>query len=95
MMTKLYEHAKTEYARVLRLSPNSIERHHAQAYMCFLRDFIAEHEGRDAETVQAEYEQPAWDDIHRRMFGGTAAEMQNNPRRNTSPLSYGLATMKD
>lgn len=66
-MSEMYDRAKTEYARVLRLLPNSFERHLNQPYMCFLRDFIAAHEGRDAETVQTEYEQPAWEDIDRRM----------------------------
>jgi len=79
-MSEMYERAKTEYARVLRVPPNSVERVYNRQYMCFLRDFIAEHEGRDAETVQIEYEQPAWDDIWRREFGGTAAEMQNSMR---------------
>lgn len=73
----MIERARTEYARVLRLLPNSYERHHNQAYMCFLRDFIAEHEGRDAETVQTEYEQPAWQDIDRIM--GVLNRAPSNP----------------
>jgi hypothetical protein len=55
-MNNLLIRAKEEYLRLLRLSPNTWDRHFGQAYMAFLRDFIAEVEGREAEEVQVEYE---------------------------------------
>jgi hypothetical protein len=55
----MIERAREEYLRALRVPLGSLERHHNRLYMCFLRDFIADHEGRDAETVQDEYEAAA------------------------------------
>jgi len=55
----MIQRAREEYARILRLPLGSIERHYNNAYLAFLRDFIAEHEGREAEDVQNEYETKA------------------------------------
>ena len=60
-MIELLERARGEYLRLLRLSPNTFDRHFGQAYMAFLRDFIAEAEGRDEEEVQTAYELAARD----------------------------------
>lgn len=58
-MPELYDHAKAEYLRLLKLPLNSWERHYQQSYMAFLRDFIAVMENRDSEAVQNEYESKA------------------------------------
>jgi len=55
----LIERARTEYERLLRLKYDTWERHHNQSYMAFLRDFIAETEGRSSESVQTGYETAA------------------------------------
>ena len=56
---ELYDHAKAEYLRCCKVRLNSWERHYNQAYMAFLRDFIAIVEGRTAESIQTEYEEKA------------------------------------
>jgi hypothetical protein len=55
-MSNMLEHARDEYRRLLRLPLGGWERHYNQAYLAFLRDFIAEMEGRDPQAVQEEYE---------------------------------------
>lgn len=52
----MIDYARKEYERLVRLPFGSAERHYNNRYMAFLRDFIAEAEGRSAEDVQTEYE---------------------------------------
>lgn len=59
MLEDLFNHAKAEYLRCLKLPLNSWERHYQQSYMAFLRNFIAVMENRDQEEVQNEYESKA------------------------------------
>ena len=53
----LYEHARREYERCMKVPNVSEERHYIRHYMAFLRDFIAVMEGSDSEVVQTEFEQ--------------------------------------
>lgn len=56
MKTDILPYARAEYFRLLRLPIGGLERHYNQRYMCFLRDLIAEQEGRPSEMVQLDYE---------------------------------------
>lgn len=72
MSPELLQHARDEYYRLLLLPLASIERHHNQSYMAFLRDVIADAQGLSSEAVQATYEAmtapmaQAWSAVHQR-----------------------------
>lgn len=50
------ERAKRQYRELLRLPLGSMERRCAHSHMIFLRDIIADSEGRPPKEVQDEYE---------------------------------------